>query len=409
MKTAALPQYLRAFLVTKGLFYTQNAFFKLFINIYFWRITENIPTLVLYNVVFYFAHLLAYVPSGKTAKEYSRFIPLRIGMVLQFCFLASIVYLQDSVIDWMVPVALLGGFASGLYWSSDNILKFDLTNPENRLRFTSIHTILKELSKGLVPFLVGLFLTVDGDIESYTKVFSIAAVLTVATFISSFWISKSKQFTGVSDFRFLPIARDLLKNPNVWRAGMSNFFVEVAFALPILLGLMLFFATGNELSIGSYQAITVALGILAYAYIGKRFTKKHYRSLLVYGGALNFAVVFILFINQSYTAVLLYGILSTLFAVADAPRHPIAMDVLNMTCSTKEECIDKRVEYITILEIFGAAGKMVGFCILLLLHQSLSVVVIGTAAALLAGAQFASNIIISRVEEQEYVKVDELN
>lgn len=400
---------LRMFILTKAFKYIQAAFINFLINIYLWRIAESISFLVLYNVLYQLAHALAYVPSGKINKEWNRFIPLRAGPTLNMLFLLLILLLKERIVDFVVPVALIGGISSGLYWSSDNLLKFDLTRTSNRLRFTAIHQTLKYLSNGIVP-LIASIIVVSGSVvfSAYDSVFTLAIVFSLLAVVSTFFISKEKTFQP-TPYSLLKHARYLLRNRNVRLAMLGVFLNSIANVLPVLLGLLLFFSTGTELSIGSYQLLTVAVSALAMYTIGKHFSKKDYKALLIYGGLANFFLIFILLFRQDYTAVLIYGMLSSLFMVTDAPFNPLVLDAMASACKTQKECLQVRVEYITMTELFLGAGIITGFSVLLFIGQGSSMLAIGLVAVIFGLAKLASNVILAQITPRSTIDIDKLN
>ncbi len=402
-------KHLKSFLVTKFFAYSQEAFFKFLINIYFWRITNDISFLVLYNILFEVAHGLTYFPAGKISKEYDRFLPLRLGLILQFVFLGLILYLKEGVTQYIIPVAIIGGIAHGAYWSSDNLLKFDLTNPKIRLKFTAIHHILKQIAYALIPLIASILVITNGNIiSSYAEIFIASLVFIALALISTFFISKRNNFAQKS---YAPVktAFALLKNRNIRIACISTFLSCVADILPILLGLVLFFSSGTELSIGSYQFITVIVAVVINYLVGNFFSKKDYKKMLIYGGLINFALIFILLLRQDFVSVLIYGILSSIFSVANNPFYPLTQDSLSIYAKNKKHLLNIRVEFMTLVEMFVMFGKTVGLLVLLLIHFNLGFKTIAITAVIFAFARLLANVYITKIKDGKTVAIDSLN
>ncbi len=404
-----LSKHLKAFLVTKFFAYSQEAFFKFLINIYFWRITNDISFLILYNIIFEFAHTLTYFPSWKISKEYNRFFPLRIGLVLQFVFLGLILFLKEDIIQYIIPVALIGGIAHGAYWSSDNLLKFDLTNPKNRLKFTAIHHILKQIAYSLVPLIASLLVINNWNIvSSYAEIFTASMIFTFLALISTFFISKQNSFVKN---KYSPIKTwtALLKDKNIRTAFISTFLSYIADILPLLLGLVLFFSSGTELSIGSYQFITVLMAVIVNYLVGKYYSQKDYKKLLIYWGLINFALIFILLIKQDFISILIYGILSSIFSVANNPFYPLIQDSLSMYAKNKKHLLDIRVEFMTLIEISVMLGKISGLLFLLIIHFNLGFNTIAITAIIFAFAKLLSNFYVTKIKGDKFITIDSIN
>jgi len=206
---------LKAFLLTKFFAYAQMAFAQFLINIYFWRITQSIPFLVLFNIVFLICHTLTYIPAGKIAKEYNRFLPMRIGAILQLIYLFLIVYLKGDIVHFIIPIAIIGGIGHGAYWFSDNLLKFDLTNPENRLKFTASYQIIQSIANSILPLLATILVVAGGGVfQSYARIFILAILFSLLVLVSSFFISKKNRF-DTQKLALRLVSKDLWKDSNI--------------------------------------------------------------------------------------------------------------------------------------------------------------------------------------------------
>jgi YQGE family putative transporter len=400
---------LKAFLLTKFFAYAQMAFAQFLINIYFWRITQSIPFLVLFNIVFLICHTLTYIPAGKIAKEYNRFLPMRIGAILQLIYLFLIVYLKGDIVHFIIPIAIIGGIGHGAYWFSDNLLKFDLTNPENRLKFTASYQIIQSIANSILPLLATILVVAGGGVfQSYARIFILAILFSLLVLVSSFFISKKNRF-DTQKLALRLVSKDLWKDSNIRIACIGTALSYVSNMMPTLLGLLLFVSTGTELSIGKYQFITVLLVVITNFAMAKYLARKNYNAMLVWGGITSFLLVFILIISQSYLAIFLYGILTSLCSFLNSPVYPLSIDAFNMHCKDQAECVDKRVEYMILLEFFVCIGSLVSLLILLLLHTSLNPYTIDVVVILFAFADLVANLYFTRMKQQNYSLMDGLN
>lgn len=400
---------IKALLLTKALAYTQSAFAQFLINIYFWRITGSISFLVLFNITFEVGHVFASWIAGKVCKEQNRFLPLRASMILQLVYLAFIIYLKADVVSYIIPIAILGGLAHGAYWFADDLLKLDLTNLENRLKFTAVQRILKDSIGSLIPLMASIIVATQlGTERAYASIFILAIIFSALVFISSFFISEKKRFIS-EKFSVVKASCELFKDQNIRLAVIGNGLSYVSDALPMLLGLLLFIKSGTELSLGGYQFITVIIAVATNYLLGKYFTRKNYRALLIYGGIINFVLVFILIISQSFGAILLYGLLKALFSFMNSPVYPLTIDAFNIHCRDQGECINKRAEYVFFQAFFSSLGKVISLVIFLILSYSLNPWLIGIVVVLFAFGDLISNVVMTRIKDGKYSVVDGLN
>ena len=400
---------LKSFLIMKFFAYSQSAFARFLINIYFWRITGNISFLVLFNVVFYLSHTLTFIFAGKINKEVNRFASLRIGMILQIVYLFLILLIKDRIVEYIIPIAIIGGIAYGAYWSSDNLLKLDLTAPKNRFKSETFYEVLKNTARLLIPLIASILVVTDGGIfHAYSKVFIMALVFAVLVLISSFFISPEKKFkAGKYDLR--NTFKKLWSDKNIRIASLAQTFRYIPTSLSVLLGILLFISSGTELSLGGYQSITVLIAIITNLCAGAYFKRKSYKTMLIGGGVVNLILVCILLFSQSYTAIFIYGILSSIFAFTSAPLYPLTLDTFNMCAKNKKECANMRAEFIVLQELFVGSGFIIGFLILLIVKDIHNVWALGLVIIILSLFDLFSRILAAKIKDGKYATIDGMN
>ena len=402
-------QPLKAFLLTKFFAYSQAAFAQFLINIYFWRITQNIEFLVLFNTVFLVCRTLTYIPAGKIAKQYNRFLPMRLGVILQLVYLFLIIYLKGNVVHFIIPIAVVGGIGHGGYWFSDNLLKLDLTNPDNRLRFAASYQTIQSIATSIFPLLASVLVVTEvGVFNAYSRIFILAILFSLLVFFSSFFVSPKNKFNN-EKLSLGPALKELWSDTNIKIACFGTALSYISNMLPTLLGLLLFISTGSELSIGKYQFVTVLIVVITNFLMSKYFSRRDYRRMLIWGGITNFAIVFILVASQSYLAILLYGILNSMFSFLNSPSFPLAIDVFNMHCKDKAECVETRIEYVILLECFVCAGSLVSLGTLLLLQNFSNPHTISIVVVSFAMSSLIANLYLIRIKDQKYTLIDDLN
>jgi len=397
------PQALRAFLGLKAFAYVQSSFAQVLINVYFYRLTHDLGVLVTFNLVFDIAHTVVYLAVSQLSKEYDRLLPLRLGVVCQLAYLATILHLGSSVSHYVLLLGILGGAADGAYWQSDNLLKLDLTTPDNRLRFTTTFGMIKSSVGTFVPPIAALLVVsapgtaaVSG---AYAPVFLAAMAGAAGVLAMSFFLPPDRTHRSVRQYKFWPVARSLWKDRNVRLACYSTFLSEVPDVLPMLLGVYLYLRAGTELAIGGYQVLTIALVLASNHLLGRYVRTAHYKPILIAGGVAQCVVVLILLLDHQYAAVFIYGVLSSLLSVTDAPAGTLRQNALTFHTSDPSVLASVRVEFLTLKEIFDCLGKNAGYVLLLIVGFSgnagqVAAIVLGCAIAALIG-----NVAVARVAD----------
>jgi len=401
------PRALRAFLGLKFFAYVQSSFAQVLINIYVYRLTHDLGVLVAFNVAFDIAHTIVYLAVSRLSKEYDRLLPLRLGVVCQLVYLATILYLGSSVSHFVLLLGILGGAADGAYWQSDNLLKLDLTTPANRLRFTTAFGMVKSSVGTLVPPIAALLVVLAPGTAAvsgaYAPVFLAAIAGAAGVLATSFFLPPDRTHRSVRQYKFWTVARILWKDRNVRLACYSTFLSEVPDVLPMLLGVYLYLRSGTELAIGGYQVLTVVLVLASNHLLGRHVRTAHYKPILIAGGVAQCAVVLILLFDHQYAAVFIYGVLSSLLSVTDAPGSTLRQNALTFHTSDSGVLANVRVEFLTLKEIFDCVGKNAGYVLLLIVGFSGSAGQVAAVALGCAVAALIGNIVVTKVTDSRQI------
>lgn len=388
------PKNLKTFLGTKALAYTQSAFAKCLINVYFWRVTSDISLLVLFNVLYALAHAVIYVPAAKYAKETNPMLPMRAAVAAQLVYLGTIMVVGNKIAIWIVPIAIIGGVADGAYWLSDNMLKFDLTTPDNRIQFTAAFQAMKNLVGMAIPPVAAIIVAASAGTTGYTYLFIAAIACSIGVLEATFFLSKQVAHGGTFCYSHM---RVLFSDPTIQRVWLSTYLGEVPAVVPVMISIFMFRQTGGELAIGGYQLSTCMAVIIGNYYTGKYVTRENCRWIMTIGGIINFACIAILIVNQQFTGLLMFGIATSLISCVTSIESAIGYNALTFHCATAKECQEKRLEYLAFKEIFDAAGKITGFLLLLLVGSTLNIKLMWLVVLICSVAELLSNLVIAHV------------
>lgn len=400
-KSYGIPGSLRVFLGMKFFAYLQNSFALVLINVYFYRITHDLSVLIVFNIAFDLAHTFAYLGISKISKEFDRLLPLRFGVLCQLSYLTMILYLGSSVSDYVLLLGILGGVADGTYWQADNLLKMDLTTPDNRLRFTTMFGMIKSVVNTIIPPAAVFLIVSSGHADSitgaYVPVFVASMIGAGGVFVLSFLLPPDLARYSFRKYSFWPVAKTLWCDRNIRLACYSTLLSEVPDVLPMLLGVYLYLRSGSELAVGGYASLTVVLVLISNYLLGSYVRPQHYKSVLIAGGIAQCLVVLILLWDHDFGVVFLYGIISSALSITEAPGGVLRQNALTFYTQDPAEFARIRVEFLTLKEVFDCVGKNLGYGILLLVGfsgsaENIAVVALGCSLAALLGNVVASKI-----------------
>jgi YQGE family putative transporter len=193
-----------------------------FVNIYLWRLSHQLSTIAIYNLVCYLIVPIGFIIGGRIAKRWDRLVTYRLGIGFYALFYLSIVLAGDYVSAYYFLFAIAIGLAMGFYWSGVLVLMYDVTTDSNRLRFFSLSTVFFTLSGIIGTAVSGNIITSFSNTTGYLIVFGIALIVFLVTAIGSFQISvkqsRKKRF-------FLKYAFLLARKNKTWARAVLGFFI----------------------------------------------------------------------------------------------------------------------------------------------------------------------------------------
>lgn len=352
------------FLALYGLFTLGVGLSTIFVNVYFWRISAELRQIATYNVAQFISLPIAFTLAGFLSnKRTDRLFSLRIGTVLHILFFGMILWLQDTAVDYLVPLGLLLGIGAGFFYLAINVLIYDLTDNTSVDRFNGLVGFVVGIGNMLAPFVAGYITGALPDLLGYYLIFGGS----VALFAVVFWIS-TKLWSR-------PLAKQYhliqtLKTPNYWRIMLASFLMGLRTgAFVFLIGLLVFFET-NEFVLGVFSLGMAGVNLLS-SYLGGRFIDKSNRNvwIITSGLLLTLAPVFLSFHIALWTLVG-FGLLESLaIPWYNIPFQARTFRLIDKTPGGKR----RRVEFLVSREIPLNVGKVVSIIgLIILLHGGYS-------------------------------------
>ncbi|WP_021881270.1 MFS transporter [Paenibacillus sp. P22] len=334
----------------------------LFLNLYLWRLTQDLAINGLYNIICFAMTPAAFAAGGWLAKRKDRMAAYRLGIVMIAVFYLLVVIAQERVAEYYVLFALLNGISSGFYWVGYLVLQYDVSTETNRIRYLAINMIAFN-SAGLAgPALAGLIIRSSEGLQGYIFIFSLAFVMFAAAAAISFRIPMQ---TVRHRTYYLNLMGLLMSKHRRWRRALYSFFVFGLFQgiMLFLPNILLFRTVGREDWVGYlgvlFSALTVATGYV----ISRSAQQEHVRIYLLIssiGVTLGSAL---LLLDVKLWSVAAFMILFSVF-------NPLAVNTLT---SYYYRLIGQlplkgqlRVESVIMRELFLNAGRVASIALLLL-------------------------------------------
>src|SRR5690606_15595077 len=216
-----------------------HAFFQLgasmagmFLNIYLWRLTEDLTINAMFNVINFAIGPFVFALGGYIAKRFDRMLVYRLGIVLNAIFYLLVIIVGERVPDYYVLFAILTGIAGGFYWVGYLILQYDVSNDHNRVRYLVINMITFNSAGLLGPFLAGTIIQRMDVLQGYITIFIIAFIMFVLASVVS---TRIKATVGEKKAYYLKYMGLVMKKNRTFVKGLVAFTF-----LGLFQGIMLF-------------------------------------------------------------------------------------------------------------------------------------------------------------------------
>jgi len=331
----------------------------LFLNLYLWRLTEDLVINGIFNIVVYGTTPFAFAIGGWIAKKKDRMVTYRIGIICITLFFLVVIAAQESVVTYYPLFAFFNGMALGLYWVGYLVLMYDVTNERNRSRYLGINMIVFN-SAGLAgPALSGFLISLYEGLQGYLLTFAAASFLFG---LASFFSLRIPRMESHHRTFYLKFSRLIMGRSRLWVLSLASFFL-----LGLFQGMMLFLpnilmyqTVGREDQVGYLTVFFALLTILTGVFISKRKGQVNIRRDLFLASLLIFLSSLVLLFNIRLWTVIcfmtVFSFCSPLIINTLTSYYYRIMDGLPLRGSF-------RIESVVIREFFLNAGRVLSIAI----------------------------------------------
>ncbi|QHW33527.1 MFS transporter [Paenibacillus rhizovicinus] len=355
-------------LMIHGCFQFGASMSGLFLNLYLWRLTQDLYVNGVYNIINFLITPVAFAIGGLITKRKDRMVTYRLGIMTIALFYLLVIIAQEHVASWYIPFAVFNGIAGGLYWTGYLVLMYDVSTEQNRVRFLAVNMVVFN-SAGLIgPALAGFIIQLSGGLQGYIFVFLIAFLMFVTASVISFRIP---QLVSHHKAYYLNLMGLVMRKNALFVKGLAAFLILGLFQgiMLFLPNILLFQTVGREDFVGYlgvfFSSLTVGTGYL----ISRRVGKEPVRKFVLYSSAgIVLGSIFLLYDVSAWTVVV--------FMIAFSICNPLAVNTLT---SYYYGLIGKlplkgqlRVESVVMRETFLNTGRVISIIMLLGLAGNLT-------------------------------------
>jgi len=333
----------------------------LFLNLYLWRLTEDLAVNGIYNIIVFLLTPFGFLAGAWLAKRTDRLVTYRIGIVLTAVFYLLVILAGTAMVKYYIGFGLFNGFASGMYWTAYLVMMYDVSTGSNRIRFLGLNTTFFNLAGLAGPAVAGTIIGIMEGLTGYLTTFALALALFVTAAVLSLRIRPSETRHKAFYMNLVPLA---LRRQPAWLKSLLAFFLwgllqGITLFLP---NIMLYATIGREDWVG-YLTIFFAGLVILSSFAISRFAREHLGKLYVLLSSVGISAgAAFLFVDFTFWTVAVFMIL---FSLGNPLMHNTLSNYYYRQIALLPLRGQLRNEAVVMRETFLNAGRVLSIVLLL--------------------------------------------
>lgn len=352
----------RATLASHGIYQFGNALSLVFVNLYLWRLTNDLWLNGAYTLLTLLAALPATVYIGRVAKLRDRLFAYRLGIWLTALFYLLMLVFRERMVEFFVFFAILKGVSTAFYWLGHFTLIFDVSTDDTRHRYLGWNSLFTNAANLTGPALAGWLIDRFAGLGGYYLVFGLAFVMFAVSAALSHRMRKRPAFHRAYYLKYTGL---LLRKRADFRRSLIGWWL-VGLPQGILMyvpSILLYEALSRESQVGYLNAFFLVLS-MASSYVlakrGRNDATRFYLAMSAWGLALSSAA---LLVDVSLWTVILFMCVMSLFRPVQANAYTAHYYRLVGEMPLKDRF---RVESVVIREAVINLGRAAGVVLFML-------------------------------------------
>ncbi|MFL0252349.1 MFS transporter [Clostridium neuense] len=346
-------------LAVSALFTFSTSLSNIFTNVFFWKETNNLIVIAIYNLIIYLVTPTMFLVSGFFAKKKNPVSSLRIGLIVYSIFYALILYIGGKGKIYIYLLGMINGIAAGFYWLPFNVLCFDFTSINNRDTFNGFNGGIGGVASIIGPITAAYIISRFRGFLGYRIVFFISFIIfIILAFISS--IFKHDSSSGK-----LNMKKVLVSDRMEWSvARKANFLWGFRDStMMFLINILAIQILKSELNLG-ILALIAALITSGSCVLVQKIIKPERRKIAVLIGTIGaFISTLIIVLRMNRISIFAYSIVDA-FCI---PFFMIQLYSATFNVIDVMDDEDSRIEYMISRDFMLNGGRAISASLLIIL------------------------------------------
>lgn len=368
-----------------------------FLTAYFIKTSQE--SMIDLSVYYIFSYILLAIGSFIVAsiiKNKFRIGMFRIGVILNFFYIMSIIILKEKIINHLGLVSILYGISSSSYWFSYNLFVINKIDNNERTEYTVKSKIVSSIIGILCPILLGSIITVT----NYELTAVIILFISLIQIILSFRLTPEEE-NNLPKFNLKNTWNKLKDNKQIRKMSIVEFFIGMNVsdgALEVLMTILIFNSFKTNMNLGIITSITTILSMIFVHIYGKIYKDRDDKRMIIISSILPVISVLILLVWRNNITIIIYNVCYVIFTSLLTLTREIRL--FNLSDSY---IVDKnnQCEFFAIREGILNCGRVFGYLMLLFAGLSVSQLVLNIVMVLLTLSILIMGFNIRNIEKFE--------
>ena len=147
-----------------------DLFSNTFLSAYFYKLTQdNMIYISIYYIIVWIIATIGALLVGNYIKRKNKVKLYRCGIIIDAMFILLIILLKEKILDYVWLIAIIYGISVATTGFPFNMIESELVNEKERTKYIGYKQTIGEITKVVLPILLGAYIT-------YTS-YQIAAIL----------------------------------------------------------------------------------------------------------------------------------------------------------------------------------------------------------------------------------------
>ena len=368
-----------------------------FLTAYF--IKKSQESIIDLSIYYIFSYILLAICSFIVAsiiKNKFRIGMFRIGVILNFFYIMSIIILKEKIISHLGLISILYGVSSSVYWFPYNLFVTNKVDNNYRTEYSVKSKIVSSIIGVVCPIMLGSIITVT----DYELTAIIILFISIIQIILSFILTPEKE-SDLPKFNLKKTWNKLKNNKQIRSMYVAEFLIGMNVsdgALEILMTILIFNSFKTDMNLGIITSITTILSMIFVHIYGKIYKKRNDKKIIMISSILPVVSVLTLLLWRNNITVIIYNVCYVIFT----SLLTLTIDIRLFNISDSY-IIDRnnQSEFFAIREGFLNFGRIISYLMLLLAGISGSQVVLNIVMVILTLSIFIMGLNIRKIEKFE--------